>query len=182
MASASKIPGARRYNPANTNRSQGRKTDLFANFGRSTLICCRRTRISASSRTFEKNNLVSTVHSSMRASTIGHEHHPICPASQPYRVSDKDRVGREVTRRNIRWGRPPQPPVPVEAIASLDVALPIYRWLTRLENEPRLSSHTVATYRRDQWAFLTFSASTWWPAIAGKPSWPHPCRFTGISP
>jgi hypothetical protein len=33
-----------------------------------------------------------------------------------------------------------------------------------------------------QWAFLTFSASTWWPAIAGKPSWPHPCRFTGISP
>jgi hypothetical protein len=55
------------------------------------LICCRRTRISASSRTFERNKLVSAVHSSMRTSTIGHEHHPIRPASQPYRVSDTDR-------------------------------------------------------------------------------------------
>ena len=27
----------------------------------------------------------------MRTSTIGHEHHPIRPARQPYRVSDKDR-------------------------------------------------------------------------------------------
>ena len=27
----------------------------------------------------------------MRTSTIGHEHHPIRPASQPYRVFDKDR-------------------------------------------------------------------------------------------
>jgi hypothetical protein len=27
----------------------------------------------------------------MRASTIGHEHHPIRAARQPYRVSDKDR-------------------------------------------------------------------------------------------
>jgi bifunctional non-homologous end joining protein LigD len=31
------------------------------------------------------------VHSSTRTSTIGHEHHPIRPARQPDRVSDKDR-------------------------------------------------------------------------------------------
>jgi hypothetical protein len=28
----------------------------------------------------------------MRTSTIGHEHHPIRPASQPYTVFDKDKV------------------------------------------------------------------------------------------
>ena len=67
------------------------KTNLFGDLRRSTLICCRRTRISASSRTLERNKLVSAVHSSMRTSTIGHEHHPIRPASQPDRVSDKDK-------------------------------------------------------------------------------------------
>jgi len=36
---------------------------------------------SASSRFLERNNLVSGVHSSMRTSTIGHEHHPIHPHS-----------------------------------------------------------------------------------------------------
>ena len=92
MASASTMPGARRYSPTNTNRSKVRKTDLFGDLRRSTLICCRRTRISASSRTLERNKLVSAVHSSMRTSTIGHEHHSIRPASQPYRVSDKDSV------------------------------------------------------------------------------------------
>ena len=91
MASASKVPGARRYNPTNNSRSKGRKTDLFRDLRRSTLICCRRTRISASSRALERNKLVSAVHSSMRTSTIGHERHPIRPASQPDRVSDKDR-------------------------------------------------------------------------------------------
>ena len=96
MASASTMLGARRYNPTNTNRSKGRKTDLFGDLRRSTLICCRRTRISASSRPLERNKLVSAVHSSMRTSTIGHEHHPIRPASQPYRVSDKDRRLRPI--------------------------------------------------------------------------------------
>jgi hypothetical protein len=91
MASASTMPGARRYSPTNTNRSKVRNTNLFGDLRRSTLICCRRTRVSASSRTLERNKLVRAVHSSMRTSTIGHEHHPIRPASQPYRVSDKDK-------------------------------------------------------------------------------------------
>ena len=90
MASASTMLGARRYSPTNTNRSKVPKTNLFGELRRSTLICCRRTRISASSRPLERNKLVSAVHSSMRTSTIGHEHHPIRPASQPYRVFDKD--------------------------------------------------------------------------------------------
>ena len=91
MASASKMPGARRYNPTNTNRSKVRKTGLFGDLRRSTLICCRRTRISASSRTLERISLVSGVYSSMKISTIGLERHPIRPASQPDRVSDKDK-------------------------------------------------------------------------------------------
>jgi hypothetical protein len=77
MASASTMLGARRYNPTNSSRSKGRKTDLVGELRRSTLICCRRTRISASSRPLERNMLVSAVHSNMRTSTIGHEHHPI---------------------------------------------------------------------------------------------------------
>src|SRR5258707_9792550 len=62
-----------------TNRSKVRKANLFGDLRRSTLICCRRNRISASSRTFERNKLDSAVHSSMRTSTIGHEHHPTRP-------------------------------------------------------------------------------------------------------
>jgi hypothetical protein len=46
---------------------------------------CRRISISASSRALERNKRVSAVHSSMRTSTIGHEHHPIRPTSKPYR-------------------------------------------------------------------------------------------------
>jgi site-specific recombinase XerC len=65
-------------------------------------------------------------------------------------------VGREMTKRNVRWGRPPQPPIPVGAIAVLDLAMPINRLLRRLEFEQGSSSHTVAASRRDLWAFLTF--------------------------
>jgi hypothetical protein len=75
MATTSTMVGARRYSPTNTNRSKVRKANLFGDLRRSTLICCRRTRISASSRTLERNKLVSAVHSSRRTSTIGHEHH-----------------------------------------------------------------------------------------------------------
>src|SRR5258708_2802073 len=96
MASASTMPGARRYSPTNTNRSKVRKTDLFGDLRRSTLICCRRTRISASSRALEQNKLVSAVHSSMRRSTITR----FAPARQPDEASDKDRVFRACTRVN----------------------------------------------------------------------------------
>ena len=61
-----------------------------------------------------------------------------------------------MTKRNVRWGRPPQPPTPVGAIAVLDLAMPINRWLRRLEFKQGSSSHTVAASRRDLWAFLTF--------------------------
>src|SRR6266403_3694124 len=81
MDSASTMPGRRRYSPTNTNRSKVPKTNLFGEVRRSTLICCRRTRISASSLTLERNKLVSSDHSSTRTSTIGHEHHPIRPRS-----------------------------------------------------------------------------------------------------
>jgi hypothetical protein len=63
--------GARRYNPTNTNRSKGRKIDLFGSLRRSRLICSRKNSVSASSRTLELNKLVNAAHSSMRMSTIG---------------------------------------------------------------------------------------------------------------
>ena len=77
MDSASKILGARRYSPTNTKRSKVPKANLFGDLRRSTLLCCRRTRISASSRALERNKRVSADHSSMRTSTTGHKHHPI---------------------------------------------------------------------------------------------------------
>src|SRR6266403_5635325 len=76
----------------NTIRSKLPTATLFGDLRRSTLICCRRTRISASSRALERNKRVSADHSSTRTSTIGHEHHSIRPTRQPYRVSDKDRA------------------------------------------------------------------------------------------
>jgi integrase/recombinase XerC len=61
-----------------------------------------------------------------------------------------------MTRRNVRWGRPAQSAITVGAIAVLDLAMPINRWLRRLEFEQGSSSHAVAASRRDLWAFLTF--------------------------
>jgi hypothetical protein len=81
MASVFTMPGARQYSPTNTNRSKLLKTDLFGDLRSSTLICCRRTRISASSRALERNGQVSADHSSMRTLSIGHEHHPNRPHS-----------------------------------------------------------------------------------------------------
>jgi hypothetical protein len=50
---------------------------LFGDFRLSTLICWRRTRISASSRALDRNSLVSTHAINMRKSIIWHQHHPI---------------------------------------------------------------------------------------------------------
>ena len=61
-----------------------RKQIRFGELRRSTLICCRRTRISPSSRARERNKPMSAVHNRMKTSTIGHEHHLI---RQPYRFS-----------------------------------------------------------------------------------------------
>jgi hypothetical protein len=85
MASVSTMRGMRRYSPTNTNLSKVRKSNLFGELRCSTLIYCRRTRISASSRALERNKPLSARHSSMRTSTIGHEHHPIRRAGEPYR-------------------------------------------------------------------------------------------------
>jgi hypothetical protein len=93
IASASTILGTRRYSPTNTNRSTLLKTTRFGHLRRSTLTCCRRTRISASSRALERNKQASTDHSSVRTLTIGYEHHPIRAARQSYRVFDKDNAG-----------------------------------------------------------------------------------------
>ncbi len=57
---------------------------------------------------------------------------------------------------NVKWGRPPAPPVPLGQIAASDLAPRIRAWLRRLEHEKRFSPHTVAAYRRDLWAFLQF--------------------------
>jgi hypothetical protein len=81
MVSASTMQGTRRYSPKSNNRSKVPKTNLFGDFRRSTFTWCRRTSISAWSRTLERNRLVSPDHSSMRTLTIGHEHHPIRPRS-----------------------------------------------------------------------------------------------------
>ena len=81
MDSASKIPGARRYNPTNTNRSNVRKTNLFRDLRRSALICCR-TRISTSSRALDRNKL-SSQGTPQQYENVDHrdEHHPIRPRS-----------------------------------------------------------------------------------------------------
>jgi hypothetical protein len=88
--------GARQHGPTNTNRSKVPKTNLFGELRRSTLICCRRTRISASSRARERNKPMSANPKRMKTSTIGHEHYPIRAARQSYRVSDKDRQCKTV--------------------------------------------------------------------------------------
>src|SRR5436190_23586758 len=100
MVSASTMPGTRRYSPTNANRSKVPKTNLLGELRRSTLICCRRTRFSASSRARERNKPMSADHNRMKNSTMGHEHHPIRLIRQPYRVFDKDTLstgGRSVT-------------------------------------------------------------------------------------
>ncbi len=56
---------------------------LFGDFGLSTLICWRSTRISASSRALDRNSPVSAHPSSKRKSIIVHEHHPIRPSAPP---------------------------------------------------------------------------------------------------
>ena len=64
----------------------------------------------------------------------------------------------QFSRRNVRWGRPPRPDVPPEAIAAPDLARQIRHWLAWLRDERRSSPHTLATYRGDLWAFLAFLA------------------------
>jgi integrase/recombinase XerC len=63
-----------------------------------------------------------------------------------------------MTLRNVKWGRPPLPDVPPEAVAAPDLARQIRQWQSWLKNERRYSSHTLAAYRRDLWAFLNFLA------------------------
>ncbi len=63
-----------------------------------------------------------------------------------------------MTLRNVKWGRPPLPDVPPEAVAAPDLARQIRQWLAWLKNERRYSPHTVAAYQRDLWAFLNFLA------------------------
>src|SRR5690349_7778300 len=67
--------------------------------------------------------------------------------------------GRGMTLRNPRWGRPPQPEIPPEAIAAADLARQIRKWLAWLQHERRYSPHTLAAYKRDLWAFLRFLQS-----------------------
>ena len=61
--------------------------------------------------------------------------------------------------RNVRCGRPPRQEIPPEAIAAPDLAKQIPRWLAWLKNERRCSTHTLAAYRGDLWAFLVFQGS-----------------------
>ena len=49
----------------------------FGDLRLSTLICWRRTRISASSRALDRNSLISAHAIKMRKSIIGYQHHPI---------------------------------------------------------------------------------------------------------
>ena len=80
---------------ANEHQAVERAEDTsLGEFRRSTLICCRRTRISASSRARERNKPMSADHNSMKNSIIGHEHHLIRVARQPDEVSDRDRCLR----------------------------------------------------------------------------------------
>jgi integrase/recombinase XerC len=62
-------------------------------------------------------------------------------------------------RRNVRWGRPPRPEVPPEAVAAPDLARQIRKWLAWLREEGRYSHHTLAAYQSDLWALLAFLAS-----------------------
>jgi hypothetical protein len=77
MASASTIPGTRRYSPTNTNRSRVLKAKLFGELRRNTLSCCWRIRISASSSTLERHKLFSADHSNTTTSAIAPKLHPI---------------------------------------------------------------------------------------------------------
>jgi hypothetical protein len=97
MASASTIPGTRRYSPTNTKRSRVLKANLLGEVRRNKLTCCRRIRISASSRSLERNKLVSADHSNVKTSTIEAEHHLIRsgqPTVQRFRQGQDDHLSR----------------------------------------------------------------------------------------
>src|SRR6202007_2657956 len=81
------------------------KANLFGDLRRSTLICCRRTRISASSRALERHKPGSADHSSMRTSTIGHEHHPIRLLSPTVQGFRQGHVARRTTIAAAVFGR-----------------------------------------------------------------------------
>src|SRR5271157_3295650 len=63
---------------------------LFGAVRRSTMICCRRTRFSASSLARDRKNPISSDHSNLQASHIGPQDHPIRRLAQPDDIRDRD--------------------------------------------------------------------------------------------
>jgi len=70
---ASSVVGTSRDSQTSNRRSMLLNAGLFGDFGLSTLICWRSTRISASSRALDRNSPVSAHPSSKRKSIIVHE-------------------------------------------------------------------------------------------------------------
>ena len=54
------------------------------------MICCRRTRFSASSLARDRKNPISSDHSNLQASHIGPQDHPIRRLAQPDDIRDRD--------------------------------------------------------------------------------------------
>src|SRR5437588_11119846 len=77
MVNASSAVGTSRDSQPNNRRSKLLNDGRFGDLRLSTLICWRRTRISASSRALERTSLISAYAINMRKLIIGYQHHPI---------------------------------------------------------------------------------------------------------
>jgi Phage integrase, N-terminal SAM-like domain len=83
----------------------------------------------------------------------------LAPKMQIWRV-DRSKLGAGCWNDSAQrqMGPPALPDVPPEAVAAPDLARQIRQWQAWLKIERRYSSHTLAAYRRDLWAFLNFLA------------------------
>ena len=77
IASASYILGNSRQTPRNISRSTEMKGSLLGRVRRSTLICCLKTRISASSATRDRSRSITIPKISLHKSNIEQQHRPI---------------------------------------------------------------------------------------------------------
>ena len=84
------MSGNSRQRPTNINRSSALKLNLFRAVRRKTMICCRRTRFSASSDALDRNSPISSDQINLQPSNIGRGHHPIRPSSPTDDIYGRD--------------------------------------------------------------------------------------------
>jgi hypothetical protein len=109
IASASYILGHSRQTPPNINLSIEMKGGLLGRVRRSTLICCLKTRISASSATRDRSRSITIPKISLHKSNIKQQHRPILdqpPAGWGLRQGQPPDPTTRLVRNRCRWRCP----------------------------------------------------------------------------